>query len=219
MPTLPRLSSDGRQIKTYAKQPADKKNPNEVKESSFGVSLKAVKRMKTYGIYLVFDIENSCLHFATEEECAKGTEPGSKKFFQIQAGKEMGDAAVPMKSGFLFLKPYFVKISTKASMKFKPGALEIKQGVKEKDSIEKTIDKCRLIWTVIDSQSDNFPTLQEKYPEEWDKLPDDKKAQLGNYILIDKNKLAKIEDVPYYKESIEYAKSKGIKDAQEEAEG
>ena len=216
--TLPRLSGDKKQIKTYAKRPADAKNPYEVKESSFGISLKAKKKLESLKISLVFDLENSCLHFATETECKSGEEPGSKKFMQTGAGKEYSKVPgkAPMKEGFLFLKPYYVKISTKAASHFKPGKLEIKQGVKEKKSFEDTVQKCRLIWVVVDGSSDKFPTLKETYGEKWDELEDSQKKALENYILIDKSKLADITKINYYQQSIDYAKSKGFKDANEE---
>lgn len=210
MPTLPRLSGDGRQIKTHAKSA-------EVKESSFGVTQKSAKLMKSGGVHLVFDIENNALHFATEKECATGTEPGSKKFLSSYMGasyKKVDD--ITLKQGFLYLKPYYVKTSNGATNFFKTKKIEIKQGVKDKGDFDSTINKCRMIWVLCCPQ-DNLETLENAYPDNFAKLPDDKKIDLKNYVLVNKSKLEKIENIPYYQQSIDYAKSKGIKSAKEES--
>ena len=220
MPTLPRLSSDGRQIKTYAKVHQDKNHPYEVKESSFGITKSAKKLMRAGGVYLVFDIEANALHFATEKECARGTEPDSKKFMQTVMGKQYKEIQtdLPMKNGFLYLKPYFIKFSSGSVPVLKTKGVWFKQGVKDKGDFNKTVEKCRMIW-VLCSELDRLHTLEESYPEEYAKLSDEQKTSLKNFVLVDKSNLVPIKEVPYYQESIDYAKSKGIKDAQEEAEG
>jgi len=217
MATLPRLSSDKRQIKTYAKG-ANK--TFEVRQESFGITKKAYQFMRQKGVCLVLDVENNHICFVDEKvDLPKGEEPNGKKFCSSKIGNSYKGLIDPshLKEGYLTLKPYRIVFSEKASSILGTN-IEIKQGIKEKKDINATLEKCRMIWVVC-RKGENLASVRDSFPDEYENLPDEKKEALQNCVIVntkEENTLMKFEDVDYYSKCIELAKQNGAKEPDDE---
>ena len=217
MATLPRLSSDGRQIKTYAKG-ANK--TFEVRQVFFGITKKAYKFMRQKGVCLVLDVDNNHICFVDEKvDLPKGKEPTGKKFCSSKMGTSYKGLIDPLHliDGYLTLKPYRIVFSEKAAS-ILGSNIEINQGIKEKADIDTTLEKCRMIWVVC-KKGENIKSVKESFPEEYEKLPDDKKDALQNCVIVntkEENTLMKFEDVDYYSKCIELAEQNGAEEPKDE---
>ena len=231
MATLPRLSSDGRQIKTYAKQAAKGNGPGAEKES-FAISKKAYGYLKMKDVCLVIDLENNHICFVDKEkDLPEGVEPAAKKFTTMKMGKPFTGFIDKnhLKNGNLFLKPYTILFSQNATKALGENTLEFKLGVKKKKSKTpgkenevsdvRTLGSTHRIWVLCHKKTDKFDTVEEALPDGFAKLDDVEQKIFKNYIVVDtndENQLMKFKDVDFYDYCIDIAKKQGAKEQGEE---
>lgn len=231
MATLPRLSSDGRQIKTYAKQAAKGNGPAAEKES-FAISKKAYGYLKMKDVCLVLDLETGHICFVDKEkDLPEGEEPATRKFNSMKMGKPFTGFIDKnhLKNGNLFLKPYEIRFSQNATRALGENALEFKLGVKKKKSkapgkeseisVDRSLSSTHRIWVLCRKGNDKFETVEEAFPDGFAKLNDAEKKIFENYIVVDTNdesQLMKFSDVDFYDYCIKVAKKLGAKEADEE---
>ena len=229
MATLPRLSQDGRQIKTYA--PHTKSPFGKVEKESIAISKKAYGYLFTKDVCLVLDVENNHICFVTKEsDLSRGFEPPAKKFTSSKMGlpfKGLVDQN-HLKGGFLTLKPYTILFSLDASKILGENALEWKLGLKRKRnkdggnenevSIERTLSSKHRIWVLCRKNIDRFETVEEAFPDAFAALPREKQNDFRNYIVVDtkdENQLMKFDEVDFFKMSVEMAKQAGAEEPKE----
>ncbi len=95
-------------------------------DAYFGIHKDVVKKFMgksdqddKWRMYLVFDIKNCFLNFATSKECSTGEEPKFKKMDPIMKNLIANDASTPVKGGYLYLKPFYIRMSMGAMNMFR----------------------------------------------------------------------------------------------------
>ena len=178
-------------------------------------------------MYLVFDIANGFLNFATADECSTGEEPNFPKFAQTKPGKELlnQDGNTPIKSGFLYLKPFYVRMSAGAASKFgnkvfwahgkinKSAKFNLPKkdgdaaggGVKNFKGLKEILGS-ETVWCLCPRALEER-SLAFTNPEELGELTEDEREKCKTYISILKTELFPISTIPFMKDCIEMYKN------------
>ena len=200
------------------------------KDAYIGIHKTVAKLMKNNEICIAFDVKNCEFTFVGFDELSG--RPNFLDFKQTALGKKMmqKDADTPIKSNYLFLKPFKILICSKADQffktqniffahgkinktkNFKSDVLESEnnedlkdltstKGVKNISSLREVLGK-RTIWCLCPREMEkrtlaatNLDGIKDLTPEEQEKCK--------LYVSIMKSELAKLDDIPYFKESCE----------------
>ena len=201
------------------------------KDAYIGIHKTVAKLIKNNEICIAFDVKNCEFTFVGFDELSGGR-PNFPGFKQTAVGKKMmqKDADTPIKSNYLFLKPFKILMSSKAdkffktqnifwahgkinkTKNFKLDVLESEnnkdlegltstQNVKNISSLREVLGK-GTIWCLCPREMEKR-TLAATNPDDIKDLTPEEQEKCKLYVSIMKSELAKLDDIPYFKESCE----------------
>lgn len=182
-------------------------------------------------MYLVFDIANKFLNFATSDECSKGEEPKFPRFKNTKPGRELleQDSHTPVRSNFLYLKPFYVRMSVGAALRFQdkvfwahgkinksakfnlPKAKDANgekikgEGVSNFKSLKEILGSST-VWCLCPQELRNR-SLAVTNAEELSSLSREERLKCRTYISITKAELFPITQIPFMEECVEIYKN------------
>ena len=201
------------------------------KDAYIGIHKTVAKLMKQNNICIAFDVKNCEFNFVELDEL-NNERPNFPGFKQTAIGKKMmqKDTDTPIKSNYLFLKPFKILMSSKAdkffktqsifwahgkinkTKNFKSDILESEnseglknltstKGVKNISSLREVLGK-GTIWCLCPREMEKR-TLAATNPDDIKDLTPEEQEKCKLYVSIMKSELAKLDNIPYFKESCE----------------
>lgn len=191
------------------------------KETYIGIHNTVATLMKQNKICIAFDVKNCEFTFVEFDEL-NNEKPNFPSFKQTALGKKMmqKDDDTPIKSNYLFLKPFKILMSNKADKFFKTQNIfwahgkinksknfsindKNTEGINSIDNLREILGK-GTIWCLCPRNMEKR-TLAATNPDDIKNLTPEEQEKCKLYVSIMKSELANLNDIKFFKESCELA--------------